>query len=183
MDRHGVVFDGDRYFQSMEDLIETYADRGEENLPEVVWGTELIQLQVPDIDFTALDIHSDWEVAKKGNYHNYYPWTTAESLLEWAVESLDVEWDLPTPEGIEDLNEAIANFKNLNVGFWQTLRWFAWFDPSIHSVGKHHLEAAIASCFEINSELIGAVEYNFGLPIPVSEDDRRYFQSLSIDCA
>lgn len=171
------VCDDDNYYSSIEwfaerMLMDIPIDQFDPSkLPKYVYGTKPLELDFGSAQDAAGELLWDWQAARdKIRQRWYYSRTTADRLLEYAIDCHNLEdFDGIEGVGLARLQDELDLFAELNRPIWFAFGWSKHFDPARDCIGLGRLQRELDRAARANSEELNYSEPDYSQKIELSE--------------
>lgn len=182
------VCDDDEFYSSMywfaeKMLMDIPIDEFDPSkLPKHVYGTKLLELYFGSAQDVANDLFEDWvwdwkERRKPTQHWWYYSRTTADRLLEYSLDCLNLEdFDGMIDVGLDLFQDELDLFQDeldlfveLNRPIWFAFGWSKHFDPARDCIGLGRLQRELDRATRVNSEVLNYSEVDYKQKIALSE--------------
>ena len=118
--------DSENYFFNLLDLAEHYDDNYDHYeycyLPDYVFICKSEELSLYEAEDIANNLIKDTRHDKRNTHNFFYPYTHADSIVQWALENHYSHCDIEIPdideEEINELQKSIDLFTAINKPFW-----------------------------------------------------------------
>lgn len=171
-DDHTDKYYGDIEWFAERMLMDVQFDKFDPSeLPKYVYGTKPLELDFGSAQDAAGELLWDWQAARyKSRQRWYYSRTTADRLLEYSLDCLNLEdFDGMIDVGLDRLQDELDLFAELNRPIWFAFGWSNRFDPARDCIGLGRLQRELDLAARVSSEELNYSEPDYSQKIKLGE--------------